>query len=201
MKRTIKFNDVETASRVAQHLYHVVQDSEKLIFSEFDDAAFKTAVALEGLARVDYSYLDDSLIPSAHTGVRFVVFGRPRVTLDFTLDIPEGRYQTLSLNVLPDIVAMPTDGYDEFPLAIDPRLTYLLVILESAMRHDSLAQQQAFESIVGNLERACMQIRNQRSSHNAFAYANLVIHGSGQSYVISLNLFDASLNMSRSIFE
>lgn len=197
MKKTVKFNDVEAASRVAQHLYHVAQDSETLIFSEFDDAAFKAVIALESLAKTDYHYIGDSLIPPTHTGVAFRAFGRPRVVLDFTLDIPEGRYGTFSLNVLPDIVAMPTDGYDEFPLAIDPQLTYLIRTLESAMCHDSVAQQQAFASIVVNLERACIQIRNQRSSRNAFAYANLVLYGSGQSYVISLKLS----NVSRSVFE
>ena len=54
MKKAIKFNNCETAGRVQQYLYGVTQDLDRLIFSEFDEAAFKNALYLEGLTHADY---------------------------------------------------------------------------------------------------------------------------------------------------
>lgn len=204
MKRTVKFDCNESTSAaksVAQHLYYVVQDSDKLIFSEFDEAAFKAAVALEGLTRTDYSYAGNDLIPPARTGVRFRAFGRPKTSLDFTLNLPESQHRAINLNVLDDTAAIPSNEYGEFSLAINPPLTYLILILESAMRHESDAQKREFESIVANLESARIQIRNQSFSRGAFACGNLVLNGLGRSYEISLNLFDARLNINYSIFD
>lgn len=203
MKQTVRFkNNPDAANRVAQHLYHVVQDGEQLIFSEFDEIAFKAAVALEGLARVDYRYVSDNPIPPppVTTSITFSAFGRPRISLDLTLELPERHYHVLSLNVLSDVVVM-SDVYGEFSLAIDIQFWYLIRILKRTIRYEDVEQQQTFTAITANLERARMQIRHQPSVRNAATCGNLTLYGQGnQSQSILLNLLDVSLNVNRSIF-
>lgn len=203
MKRAIRFKDnPDAASRVLQHLYHVVQDGETLIFSEFDEAAFRVAVALEGLGRIDYRYVSDNPIPPAPTGIALRAFGRPRISLDLTLEVPENHYHALSLNVLPGSSLMPSDGYSEFPLVIDFPFSHLIRILRRTMYYESAEQKQAFTDITTNLESACIQIHNHAYSHRESAcVGNLTLSGSNQSQSILLNLFGVSFNINHPILE
>jgi hypothetical protein len=204
VKRIVKFNSCEAASKVEQHLYHVVQDLDQLKFSEFDEAAFKAAVGLEGLTRADYSYVSDTVMPRIGIGLAPRMFGRPRITLDFTLEAPENHYHPFTLNVLPDIIAMSSEGYDEFPLAIDGGLLHLIRILLITLTRNSEASNKTI-AIATSLERACLRIETQRSPLTSFRIAPiryfLVICGAGDSQTLALNLTDVVLNVNRSIYE
>ena len=202
MKTTVIFNSAKSAALVVQYLYHVVQDSEKLIFSEFDEAAFKTAVALAGLKRTDYGYEGDApLFFAVRTGAAPRVFGRPRFTLDFTLEAPENHYHQLCLNVMSDTGVTSSNQHCEFLIAIDAPLFHLLRILQRTTDSECELQKREFARIAANLESACLLVRNTGSLYSASVCGSLIICGSGRSQTISFTLFDVSFNRNVLSFE
>lgn len=60
MRNKIKFELLQIAEKVAEHLYNVQVDANCLVFSDFDEEAFELAVALEGFQEKDYEYVIDS---------------------------------------------------------------------------------------------------------------------------------------------
>lgn len=60
MRNKIRFESLQAAEKVVEHLYNVQVDATCLVFSDFDEEAFELAVALEGLQEKDYEYVIDS---------------------------------------------------------------------------------------------------------------------------------------------
>jgi hypothetical protein len=59
-KKIVKFDSPEIAQKVEAHLPYVKVEGDRLIFSKFDKPAFELAVALEGLDKTVYSFIENN---------------------------------------------------------------------------------------------------------------------------------------------
>ena len=185
IEKIVKFSSPEIAGNVAQHLYGVELDGDRLIFSKFDKQAFNLAVGLTGLDNAAYSFIDKNGRAYSNPDSALLVLA---VELEFRRpsysDSMPFFYLEYSFDLLIDRVIEQSPDFDDFSLVVNAQLLEFALTLE---RETS----SVIQDYVSTIESASLRL-----CRDGFLNSLLMINSEGHTRILKFSPTNVSITSS-----